>query len=195
MIFFTSDTHFLHRRILDYCPNRKFLTVEDHDAHLIRMWNQIVSPKDTVFHLGDFAFGRVEDSFAILDTLQGKKVLITGNHDVRHLKHEEFRNRFAAIKFGYHEVEVNFRGHTALIVLCHYPLESFNKMRYGSFHFHGHCHSPPGIYKVRRMSNRKDIGVDSREDHVPWEKDEVLETILKESSLPEPNESQSIFDS
>ena len=180
MIYFTSDQHFRHANILRHCPNRKFSAVDEHDAHLIKMWNQVVKPGDTVFTLGDFAFGRVEDFYAILDVLHGKKVLITGNHDVRHLKREEFRNRFAAIKFGYHEVEVNFRGHTALIVLCHYPLESFNKMRYGSFHLHGHCHSPPGIYKVNRMVNRRDVGVDSREDHAPWGKDELLESIERE---------------
>lgn len=180
MIYFTSDTHFLHANILKYCPNRKFSTVEEHDAHLIKVWNAKVSPNDTIFHLGDFAFGTIDRSYPILDALHGKKILITGNHDVRHLKSEEFRGRFAAIKFGYHEVEVNFRGHTTLVVLCHYPLESFNKMRYGSFHLHGHCHTPFGELKMRYLKNRKDIGVDSRLDHSPWGKDELLETMTDE---------------
>ena len=175
----------MHANILRYCPNRKFATVEEHDAHLIKVWNAKVKPEDTIFTLGDFAFGRVEDSYPILDSLHGKKVLITGNHDVRHLKHEEFRNRFAAVKYGYHEVEVTFRGHTTLVVLCHYPLESFNKMRYGSFHLHGHTHSSIGMCKPSFMANRKDVGVDSREDHSPWGKDEVLTFILEEhNALP-----------
>lgn len=182
MIFFTSDQHFMHANILKHCPNRKFSSVEDHDAHLIKVWNERVKKDDTVFTLGDFAFGAIDKSYPILDALHGKKILITGNHDVRHLKHDEFRGRFAAVKFGYHEVEVNYHGHTVLVVLCHYPLESFNKMRYGSFHLHGHCHTPVGELKVRKMSHRKDVGVDSRIDHAPWGKDELLETIENESS-------------
>lgn len=169
----------MHANILRYCPNRKFETIEDHDAHLIKVWNEKVSPNDTVFTLGDFAFGYVEKSYPILDALHGKKILIAGNHDVRHLKHEEFKGKFVAVKFGYHEVEVNFRGQTTLVVLCHYPLESWNKMRYGSFHIHGHTHTPFGQLKMRKIPHRKDVGVDSREDHAPWGKDELLETMFE----------------
>lgn len=184
MIFFTSDTHFGHANILKYCPNRKFSTVDEHDEHLIRVWNDKVKPDDTIFHLGDFAFGAIEKSYSILDRLHGKKVLITGNHDVRHMKHQEFRDRWRAIFRGYHEVEVQFQGHTALIVLCHFPLESFNKMRYGSFHCHGHTHTPHGQLKMRYIKHRKDIGVDSRLDHAPWGKDELLETMSNEEPIP-----------
>lgn len=181
MIFFTSDTHFLHANILKYCPNRKFDTVEEHDAHLIQVWNARIAPNDTVFHIGDFAFGAVEKSYPILDALNGKKILVTGNHDVRHLKHNEFRGKFAAVKFAYHEVEVNFRGHTVLVVLCHYPLESFNKMRYGSYHFFGHTHQT----NVRHNHPYKfNVGVDSREDHAPWGKDEIMS--LVDTPFPTP---------
>lgn len=154
--------------------------MDEHDEHLIKVWNDKVKTDDTVFHLGDFAFGPVEKSYEILDRLHGKKVLITGNHDVRHMKHQEFRDRWRAIFRGYHEVEVQFQGHTALIIMCHYPLESFNKMRYGSFHIHGHCHSSPGVYKPSYITNRKDIGVDSRDDYAPWGKDELLEFMSNE---------------
>lgn len=131
-------------------------------------------PNDTIFHCGDFAMGSIEKSYPILDALHGRKILITGNHDNRHLKKDEFKGRFAAIKFGYHEVEVSFRGHTALIVLCHYPLESWNKMRYGSYHFFGHTHQT----NVRHNHPYKfNVGVDTREDHAPWEKNEIMSLI------------------
>jgi calcineurin-like phosphoesterase family protein len=177
-IFFTSDTHYNHQNILKYCPNRKFNNIDDHNECLIKAWNDVVSENDVVFHLGDFAFGRIEDSLSILDKLKGKKVLIAGNHDVRHLNYSLFRDHFNSIKFGYHEVEVSFQGRNTLVVLCHYPLESFNKMRYGSFHLHGHCHTPPGELKVRAMDHRKDVGVDSRDDHAPWSKDVLLTSMI-----------------
>lgn len=183
MIWFSSDQHFFHANILKHCLNRKFSSVEEHDAHLIKVWNERVKPEDTVFTLGDFAFGQVEKSFPVLDSLNGKKILITGNHDVRHLKSDDFKSRFAAVHFGYHELEVKFEGHRILIVLCHYPLESWNKMRYNSFHLHGHCHTPVGETRMKKMMNRKDVGVDSRDDHAPWEKDELLTFIKNENNL------------
>lgn len=168
----------MHANILKYCPNRKFNNIEEHDAHLIKVWNEKVKNDDTIFTLGDFAFGRVEDSYPILDKLNGKKILITGNHDVRHLKFYDFKSRFAAIKYGYHEIEVSFRGHTAFIVLCHFPLQSWNKSRYGSFHFHGHVHNNPVLLPLANMA---DVGVDTRDDLSPWGKDEIL---TKLSPLP-----------
>lgn len=43
------------------------------------------------------------------------------------------------------------------IVLCHYPLESWDSCLYGSIHLHGHCHHnlPPDPDKLRQ-----DVGVD-----------------------------------
>lgn len=165
---------------MKHCPNRKFSSVEEHDAHLIKVWNERVKPEDTVFTLGDFAFGQVEKSFPVLDSLNGKKILITGNHDVRHLKSDDFKSRFATVHFGYHELEVKFVGHRTLIVLCHYPLESWNKMRYGSYHFFGHTHQT----NVRHNHPYKfNVGVDSRDDHAPWEKDELLTLVKDELNL------------
>ena len=55
-IFFTSDTHFGHSKIIDYCK-RPFSSIEEHDKTLIQNWNNVVGQDDTVFHLGDFAYG------------------------------------------------------------------------------------------------------------------------------------------
>lgn len=177
MIFFTSDSHFCHQKILEYCPNRKFASVEDHNEHLIKVWNQKVQPNDTIFHCGDFSFGSVEQGIEILQRLNGKKVLISGNHDARHLNKPAFCAEWRAIFRGYHEVEVNYKGHTTLIVLCHYPLQSWNKDRYGSFHFHGHSHGN----KIRlQLKNMQDIGVDLSPNHAPWGKDEILDKLTNE---------------
>lgn len=176
MIFFTSDTHFCHANILKYCPNRVFDSVDEHDEHLIRVWNDKVKEDDIIFHCGDFAFGPIEKSYDILDRLKGKKVLITGNHDVRHMKSQYFKEKWKAIFRGYHEVEVRFEQHTQLIVLCHYPLQTWNKSHYGSFHFHGHCHGKPIRLQLKHMI---DIGVDLSPDFAPWGKDEVLTHLTK----------------
>ncbi|HXD94553.1 MAG TPA: metallophosphoesterase [Bacteroidia bacterium] len=79
--FFIGDTHFGHKNILKYEPNyRKFNSIEEHDAELIKRWNAKVTNKDTVYHLGDFCFGR--HNIDIASELNGIKKLIMGNHDL-----------------------------------------------------------------------------------------------------------------
>lgn len=80
MIFFTSDTHFNHSNILKYC-SRPWKTVEEMNEGLIKNWNEVVGHDDTVYHLGDFAMGNRKTIPEILSMLNGRIVLIRGNHD------------------------------------------------------------------------------------------------------------------
>lgn len=92
--WWTSDTHFGHANIIEYCK-RPFRTASGHpdvDAMtriMIQNWNQVVAPFDTVYHLGDFALGPREKHKSYLSRLNGKKVLIRGNHDGSQKKMEE----------------------------------------------------------------------------------------------------------
>ena len=45
-LFFTSDTHFFHGRIIELC-NRPFHSVEEMNEALITNWNRVV-PRDGV---------------------------------------------------------------------------------------------------------------------------------------------------
>lgn len=49
---------------------------------LIQRWNEKVKPSDTIFHLGDFAFGGAEIWNKTLPRLNGHIVLILGNHKI-----------------------------------------------------------------------------------------------------------------
>ena len=79
-VFVIADTHFGHDKIIRYC-NRPFSDVVEMDSTLIKKWNETVSSKDTVIHLGDFGIGRKEYIKDIIGVLNGKKILIMGNHD------------------------------------------------------------------------------------------------------------------
>ena len=79
-IFVISDTHFGHENIIKYC-NRPFTSVEEMDNRMIKNWNETVSNKDTIIHLGDFGLGNKEYIKSIIGKLNGKKILIMGNHD------------------------------------------------------------------------------------------------------------------
>lgn len=76
--WFTSDTHFGHANIIEYC-NRPFKDVDDMENKIVKNWNKVVKPEDVVFHLGDFIFrGKPSE---IKKKLNGKIILIKGNHD------------------------------------------------------------------------------------------------------------------
>ena len=56
MIYLSGDLHFNHSNIIKYC-NRPFKNVEEMNRVIIDNWNALIKFDDTVYHLGDFAFG------------------------------------------------------------------------------------------------------------------------------------------
>ena len=61
-IWFTSDTHFGHKNIIQYC-SRPWDNVEKMNEDIINNWNAIVKPNDIVFHLGDVSFRNKEKTY------------------------------------------------------------------------------------------------------------------------------------
>lgn len=80
-LFFTADTHFNHAIIITYCK-RPFADAREMDEVMIRNWNAEVRPEDTVIHAGDVGFGLA--GLSCVQRLNGRKILIRGNHDYRH---------------------------------------------------------------------------------------------------------------
>ena len=86
MVYYTSDTHFNHKNIIDYCGHPFFKLDGQPDVPamnrtLISNWNGVVMPGDTVYHLGDFGMGPWKEWASFRKKLNGKIVLIKGNHD------------------------------------------------------------------------------------------------------------------
>lgn len=137
MKIFCSDLHFHHKRICEFTDRHKFTTPEKHTEWLINIWNRDVKPNDEVWHLGDFSFSsRYDEVRDIVEQLNGKIHMIKGNHcDSRIMRklydngHIEFFEQYKEIKIG---------DQTA--VLFHFPITSWHKQGYGSWHLHGHCH-------------------------------------------------------
>lgn len=81
-LWVTSDTHFCHRRILIYeAENRPFKNRDEMNEALIQRWNEKVSNRDLVLHLGDFSFGDKTKKKDIVARLNGRIWLLMGNHD------------------------------------------------------------------------------------------------------------------
>ena len=48
---------------------------------MIKNWNSVVKPEDTVYHLGDFALTSAKRCEYFINKLNGYKILTLGNHD------------------------------------------------------------------------------------------------------------------
>lgn len=79
--WFTSDWHLGHRNVVTLGEGRPFASIEEHDEALIARHNALVSPDDLVWVLGDVAMGDITASLAKCARMNGRKILICGNHD------------------------------------------------------------------------------------------------------------------
>lgn len=174
-VWFTSDTHFFHKKIMDFCPTTRIgKDYEEMTEMLVDAWNSCVKPNDTLYHLGDFSFGNKEKTIAILERLNGNIHLVQGNHD-HQLESPELRKFFTSFQI-YKTIVVK----TQRFVLMHYPIESWDRMHHGTIHLHGHVHGNTS-HECHPMKNRMDVGVDARWqcDMKPFHFDEVME-LMKE---------------
>lgn len=146
-VFFTADTHFGHANIIRYC-NRPFADVHQMDACLIERWNAVVSPSDTVWHLGDFTLGDNRAALNYRSRLNGDIHLIWGNHDRSAVRSSGLWASSSPVQ------ELTLDGHH--IVLCHYAMQVWNRSHHGALHLFGHSHGALSNPSPRSL----DVGVD-----------------------------------
>lgn len=136
-LWFTSDPHFQHGNIIQYC-DRPFKSRDEMDSTMIKNWNSVIPPHGEVFILGDFCFGDQKTWAYILDSLNGIKHLIAGNHDKSITP-----SKFTEVVYGFRNVlvedeEVGSEGQR--MTLCHYPMLSWYQSHRGSWQLFGHVH-------------------------------------------------------
>ena len=121
MRYYIADTHFFHGALNAKMDMRGFAGEEEMNEYMIEKWNGKVRKKDEVVILGDFSFGGVEETTALLQRLQGKLFFILGNHD-----HVITNKRMDVSRFGWikHYAELSDNGRK--VVLCHYPIMCYN---------------------------------------------------------------------
>jgi len=149
-VWFGSDLHFDHKNIIKF-TNRPFDTVLEMNAYMLARINDMVSPGDRVYLLGDIQF---KNDMDILEELTRKVEvhLIHGNHDS-----DKTRDFWGwTTSSSYKEIRIDGQK----IVMFHYPIEEWNGKTHGSIHLHGHTHgmmSHPNQY----IPNRLDVGYDN----------------------------------
>ena len=134
---YISDLHFGHKNILRF-DNRPYNSVEEMEEQLILNWNSVVSKDDTIYILGDFCWGKEKDWLRLLPLLKGKKVLISGNHDIlKNCMTGQLKAEFEDIK-DYKEIYDNGRK----VIMCHYPILAYkHSFDPDTFMLHGHVHN------------------------------------------------------
>jgi len=81
--FFIADLHLGHKNILKY-ENRPFSNIYNQDVAIINNWNKVVKKEHYVYVLGDVCFYPKDKTRDIITKLNGRKILIMGNHDKGH---------------------------------------------------------------------------------------------------------------
>lgn len=148
MIHFTSDLHAFHKNIIAY-DNLPFGSLEEYRGHIIKTWNDKVKEEDEVYLLGDTCVGgRNKEIKEFLESLNGIKYLVKGNHEKEIMNTSYLRDMFVWIK-DYYLLDYEKKR----FVLFHYPIESWQNRSHGSIHIHGHSHG-----KSLNIKNRIDVG-------------------------------------
>lgn len=154
--FFISDTHFGHNGMLSDRMHRPrpYASREEMDEAQVGFWNNRIRPDDTVWHLGDFAYG-CSRSYAedVFRRLNGRKYLVIGNHEQRGMQMP-----WAAppIQAGMVHVQDPGMPRAQAIWLSHYAHRTWDGARKGVVHLYGHSHgSLPGT------ALSLDVGVDA----------------------------------
>jgi calcineurin-like phosphoesterase family protein len=144
--FLISDTHFGHSGIIGLCK-RPFADVRAMNETMIAHWNAVVQPGDTVIHLGDFAHKYPADRLPqLFASLNGTKHLVRGNHDDAATKALPWESQSDIL---YASIDSQY------VVLCHYAMRTWPKIRKGALHLYGHSHG-----RLPGNTQSMDIGVD-----------------------------------
>lgn len=128
-----ADTHFGHQGVCNFTeadgetPLRPWDNADEMTGALIGNWNRVVEPQDRVYVLGDVAMSKKH--LWPLEVLNGRKVLVKGNHDTEKLSvYSKYFDdvRAYVVKKGF--------------IMSHIPIHPGSLARW-KVNIHGHLHS------------------------------------------------------
>ena len=132
-VFLTSDQHLTHQNMysfvnFDGSKVRPWDSAAEADEIMVDRWNAVVRPEDKVYCLGDWSISK--KGIALAARMNGRKVLIRGNHDIFKLK--EYTPHFYDIR-GLHKLGDYILSHAPL-----HPGAITNRWCRGNVHGHTH---------------------------------------------------------
>lgn len=146
-IFYIADPHIDHANVLRF-DKRPFESVSQMFKIFRDNWNNTCSKDDTIYILGDFIWAKEPQWAHYVAQLNGKKILIRGNHDPKEFSRET-RRLFANIT-DYLEITDNGKH----VIMSHYPL-LFYKGDYNPdcYMLYGHVHNTREAVYAREFRN------------------------------------------
>jgi len=140
------------------------------NKYMIERWNSVVAKDDKIYHLGDVLMGTSIEAFKILSRLNGRKVLIKGNHDTA--KIHRYMEYFTDVRSEIHKKTPAGKK----VIFTHRPI--YLAQNEEVFNVHGHMH-----YRSIQDSRYLNISVERLEDYTPisWEK--INEILLQNNRL------------
>ncbi len=166
---FIADLHLGHANM---AKRRGFSSVEEHDEYIIKKWNSVVVKRDLTYILGDVTMESAK-SYPLLDKLNGRKIVVGGNHDKpTHTK--ELLKHVDSIAGM-----VQYKG----IFLTHCPVHP-REMEYRIKHnIHGHIHENYVEYTFRFFGIKILSRIDRRYHCVSCEHVDYTPKTLKELGI------------
>ena len=159
-----SDTHFFHENIGKYCSRP-----DNWQELVIKNWNDLVSPDETILHLGDFALGNKSNFDLLTGMLRGRLFLIQGNHD--RISKSYCETRGVTLVKNSLNVEISDQ---MKLIFSHRPIVPLED---GWINLHGHIHNvPPPPEGSNLGPNHINMSVEVRE-YRPWRLGDILNII------------------
>lgn len=159
-VWFMSDLHYGHERIMRFDPPRPFKDVSEMDAYLLETVRNKFRRRDILFELGDLFWDTDRKEMkAFCKYFPLKTIKIIGNHDKESLyrpKEGLLHNYFYMVE-DLIDVMIRYHGEDIRLTLSHYPILDWNYRFHGSINIHGHCH---GNIDETYNSNPKDLRID-----------------------------------
>ena len=186
-VWITSDTHYNHTNIcrgvtkwrmpdgsVPESQTRDFINLDKMNASIVNNINEVVGQDDVLIHLGDWSFGGFEQIEELRNRIICREIhLIFGNHDHHIVNNRENCQRYFASSQWF--LQASYMGET--LELMHYPIASWNGLRKGRIHLHGHCHLPN--HKKLGNGRRMDVGVDGNPDFAPYDLKRLINNMKK----------------
>ena len=177
MIFLTSDLHFNHDREFVW-KVRGFNSVQEMNETIVKNWNSIVGPNDTVYVLGDLCLGGggpevLAANKVLIESLNGRLHIIRGNHDTgpRVRMYETCANVVDEVKWA---DMLHYRGYH--FYLSHFPTLTSNlereSLKQCTCNLFGHTHQTTNFHLD--MPYLYHVGVDSH-NCCPMNLDDIIE--------------------
>ena len=143
MIYISSDLHLNHNKNFIYEP-RGFSSIEEMNQTIIKNFNEIITPEDDLYLLGDNFLGGLETGIELFKQIPGKIHLICGNHDTNNRKNALMNCDNVVEDCGFANILPVKKWH---FYMSHFPTITTNFDDYKKFlkqrtlNLHGHTHS------------------------------------------------------